>query len=136
MRRVWFFAPVLGVILLAGCGGGSGSGGPSAFMGTWNGTLTGTDSTGAAVQLAVAMTVDTTGKIVGAATDNTSLNDAVSGTISKGGTLALSFLLPNGTLDATAKGATTIAPAGDWRGPLTIGANNTSTTVLFDASRQ
>jgi hypothetical protein len=130
MRRMLFFAPILGVLLIAGCGGGGGSSLPSPFAGSW------TDGQGGNVN------VDSKGHIVGGSpttlSDGTSGNITWQGAVGNDGALSGSVTLTTATQTASLaiSGGSNLGTDGHWHGTLVMTGNGKTASAPFDFTRQ
>jgi hypothetical protein len=119
-----FLAPLLGLFLLAGCGGGGGSS-PSPFVGSWSGSGT-TAAITSQGQFILAFTVDSKGAIAGTWQNPPGSSNAgggaVTGSVSNGGSITITLanvIEPNypGNTEPW-NGPTNIGQDGQWRGSL------------------
>lgn len=129
MQRILFFASILGVLLLTGCGGGGGSS-PSPFRGSWVNNI-GTN-----------INVDKSGHLIsgGPVTldDGTSANLTWQGAVGNDGKLSGTVTLTTSTesVNVVASGGSNLGTDGHWHGTLVMTGGGTSATAPFDFTRQ
>ena len=140
MKRLLFFTLLLGVLSLAGCGGGGGTSIPSPFAGSWGGTLaiTGVSLTNGPASTNIVLSVDTKGTVTGTWADPPNTDNgsgALQGSVSNDGTLTLT-LLTSANTGAIGKGVTNIAQSGPWQGSLIIqNGSDAGGSMVFSVSR-